>query len=493
MSAGSLTLGGNLSIAVGPLGRNAEGSGNISSSGKVAAMYSYSKTKGLFGGVSVEGSVIVERQDANRLAYGGSPSAKQILNGTFDPPEWSHVLIHELERCTAGGTERYRTWEQEEAGAYGNPLGQSGRDEYGEGNRSRSGSAGSYAFGDGLGAGGVLAAGRRRAGSLLKKEDKGDERPGMQKRTSSFQRFNSGLIGSSTPKRAPILSSSESYNAGLTWDSDGPVKTGNRSRSGSLATPARRPVSGTPMNDNLLQDWEYSNKQEPIWNGTVRGEKDLLGSWAAEDNGLSASFNRLSTNGGITKNGSGSNSPAGRSRSGTTNSRPYNAIDETGDYVPYETESRFAKMSQNDRSSFVRDNATKRSSTYANTSRSPFGPDSEERTPFDDYRSPSPPPLAPKPNLSVRDGLDGEDGYARALALYEFKATAAGDLGMAKGDVVLVLDKVGSGEWWKGRAKNGQEGIFPSNYIEVVGLPKNNKSGVTRMELKARMADLGFD
>ena len=493
MSAGSLTLGGNLSIAVGPLGRNAEGSGNISSKGKVAAMYSYSKTKGLFGGVSVEGSVIVERQDANRLAYGGSPSARQILSGTFDPPDWTNVLIHEVERCTSSGTEKWRTWEQEEAGEYGNPLGQSGRDDFCEGNRSRSGSAGSYAFGDGLGAGGVLAAGRRRAGSLLKKEDKGEERPGMQKRTSSFQRFNSGLIGTSTPKRAPILASSESYNAGLTWDSDGPVKSGNRSRSGSTATPARRSIPGTPINDDLLYEWGDSRKQEPVWNGTIRGEKDLLGSWAAEDNGLSASFNRLSTNGAGAKNGSGSNSPAGRSRSGTTSTRPYETIDEAEDYVPYETESRFAKMSQTDRSSFVRDTVTKRSSAYAAPSHSPFGAGSQERTPFDDYQSPSPPPLAPKPNLSVRDGIDGDDGYARALALYDFKATTAGDLGMTKGDIVLVLDKVGSGEWWKGRAKNGQEGIFPSNYIEVVGLPKNNKSGVTRTELKARMADLGFD
>ena len=51
-------------LAVGPLGRNAEGSGTLSSKGKVAAMYSYSKTKGLFGGVSLEGSVIVERQES---------------------------------------------------------------------------------------------------------------------------------------------------------------------------------------------------------------------------------------------------------------------------------------------------------------------------------------------------------------------------------------------------------------------------------------------
>ena len=38
MSAGSLTLGGNMSIALGPLGRNGEASGSLNTSGKVAAM-----------------------------------------------------------------------------------------------------------------------------------------------------------------------------------------------------------------------------------------------------------------------------------------------------------------------------------------------------------------------------------------------------------------------------------------------------------------------
>jgi lipid-binding SYLF domain-containing protein len=38
MSAGNLTLGGNMSVAVGPLGRNGEAIGSLNSSGKVAAM-----------------------------------------------------------------------------------------------------------------------------------------------------------------------------------------------------------------------------------------------------------------------------------------------------------------------------------------------------------------------------------------------------------------------------------------------------------------------
>jgi lipid-binding SYLF domain-containing protein len=52
MATGSLQLGGNLSVAVGPVGRSAEASGALNSSGKVAAMFSYSKSQGLFGGES---------------------------------------------------------------------------------------------------------------------------------------------------------------------------------------------------------------------------------------------------------------------------------------------------------------------------------------------------------------------------------------------------------------------------------------------------------
>lgn len=39
MAAGSLTLGGNMSIALGPLGRNGEAFGSVNSGGKIAAMY----------------------------------------------------------------------------------------------------------------------------------------------------------------------------------------------------------------------------------------------------------------------------------------------------------------------------------------------------------------------------------------------------------------------------------------------------------------------
>lgn len=112
MSAGSLTIGGNMSVALGPLGRNGEATGALNTHGKIAAMYSYSKTKGFFGGVSLEGSVIVERQDANALAYDADVTAKMLLSGAVQPPAWAAVLISTLERCT--GLPGGRKWVSED-------------------------------------------------------------------------------------------------------------------------------------------------------------------------------------------------------------------------------------------------------------------------------------------------------------------------------------------------------------------------------------------
>lgn len=94
--AGSITLGGNVSLAAGPLGRNAEAAGSASL-GSVAAIFSYSKTKGLFAGVSLEGSVLVERREANRKFYGNNCTARSILSGRVDPPPECDSLFRVLE------------------------------------------------------------------------------------------------------------------------------------------------------------------------------------------------------------------------------------------------------------------------------------------------------------------------------------------------------------------------------------------------------------
>jgi SH3 domain-containing YSC84-like protein 1 len=83
--------------------------------------YSYSKTRGLFGGLSVEGSVIVERQDANAQAYKSDVTAKRLLSGSVPPPPWAMELIKTIEHCT--GPPGGRSWVQDGGGEQGYAFG----------------------------------------------------------------------------------------------------------------------------------------------------------------------------------------------------------------------------------------------------------------------------------------------------------------------------------------------------------------------------------
>ncbi|KEF54377.1 uncharacterized protein A1O9_09543 [Exophiala aquamarina CBS 119918] len=93
--AASVTLGGNVSIAAGPVGRNAEAAGAASLK-SVAGIFAYSKTKGLFAGVSLEGSVLIERRDANEKLYSGRITARQLLEGGVRPPPAADPLMRVL-------------------------------------------------------------------------------------------------------------------------------------------------------------------------------------------------------------------------------------------------------------------------------------------------------------------------------------------------------------------------------------------------------------
>ncbi|KAE8356032.1 hypothetical protein BDV28DRAFT_154911 [Aspergillus coremiiformis] len=93
---GSLTLSANISIAFGPVGRSTEFSGNANLEG-LATMFAYSKTKGLFGGISVEGGLLVERRFANKKLYNCKVTANQLLHGEIPPPPEAAPLLRILQ------------------------------------------------------------------------------------------------------------------------------------------------------------------------------------------------------------------------------------------------------------------------------------------------------------------------------------------------------------------------------------------------------------
>lgn len=73
---GKIKLGADASVAAGPVGRAAEASTDIQLKGGIL---SYSRSRGLFAGVKLEGAVITQEWDGNTSLYGKSFSARQIL------------------------------------------------------------------------------------------------------------------------------------------------------------------------------------------------------------------------------------------------------------------------------------------------------------------------------------------------------------------------------------------------------------------------------
>lgn len=78
---GNVTLGADASVAAGPVGRAAEADVTPR-----AAIYTYSRSKGLFIGASLEGAVIVSRKGANEHYYGRPVMAADILHGRVPAP-----------------------------------------------------------------------------------------------------------------------------------------------------------------------------------------------------------------------------------------------------------------------------------------------------------------------------------------------------------------------------------------------------------------------
>jgi lipid-binding SYLF domain-containing protein len=84
-------LGGDASVAAGPVGRDASAETDVSLR---AEILSYSRARGAFAGVSLEGSTIRPDNDANERIYGAKISAKDIVlrNETHAPPAAADLI-----------------------------------------------------------------------------------------------------------------------------------------------------------------------------------------------------------------------------------------------------------------------------------------------------------------------------------------------------------------------------------------------------------------
>lgn len=92
------TLGGDASVAAGPVGRTAAATTDAWLSAKILT---YSRSRGLFGGITLKGEVVRPDKDANYVLYGKEVSPRSILlYRTDDIPKDGKIFIDELTRIS---------------------------------------------------------------------------------------------------------------------------------------------------------------------------------------------------------------------------------------------------------------------------------------------------------------------------------------------------------------------------------------------------------
>ncbi len=89
------TLGGDASVAAGPLGRTAAAETDATMQ---AEILSYSRTHGIFAGISLAGASLRPDKDDNRALYGHDITTHEILMGDVKTPPAAERLIHALDR-----------------------------------------------------------------------------------------------------------------------------------------------------------------------------------------------------------------------------------------------------------------------------------------------------------------------------------------------------------------------------------------------------------
>jgi lipid-binding SYLF domain-containing protein len=90
-------LGADASVAAGPVGRNASASTDLKLNAEVL---SYSRAKGVFAGVSLNGAVVQADKSGDRAMYGEAVDRQQIIHGKITTPSSATPLINELDTYT---------------------------------------------------------------------------------------------------------------------------------------------------------------------------------------------------------------------------------------------------------------------------------------------------------------------------------------------------------------------------------------------------------
>ena len=101
LTSSQFTLGGEASVAAGPVGRDAEAQTDALMS---AEILSWSRSRGLFAGASLSGATLRNDIDENELMYGKRLTAKQVLGSGAAPPASAAKLLEALNKYSSHRT-----------------------------------------------------------------------------------------------------------------------------------------------------------------------------------------------------------------------------------------------------------------------------------------------------------------------------------------------------------------------------------------------------
>jgi lipid-binding SYLF domain-containing protein len=89
------TLGADASVAAGPVGRTANADTDVRMTAEILA---WSRSKGLFAGISLSGATLRPDEEVNAELYGRKIGNRDVLNGGVEPPPAAHSLRAELDK-----------------------------------------------------------------------------------------------------------------------------------------------------------------------------------------------------------------------------------------------------------------------------------------------------------------------------------------------------------------------------------------------------------
>ena len=92
------TIGADATVAAGPVGRQAAAGTDIRLD---AEILSYSRSKGVFAGVSLDGAVVHADHSGDKAMYGSNATRQEILHGKVAVPEPARLLLEDLAKYPA--------------------------------------------------------------------------------------------------------------------------------------------------------------------------------------------------------------------------------------------------------------------------------------------------------------------------------------------------------------------------------------------------------